>query len=170
MAGMDRTPEGLRLRLAAGEVEVVASLAEGLAGRARAGAAPGDTVLDRLAPQVSRGDSNADHELRPLLRDDLLSLRATRLDDLAGLLRDGVADAGDGTEGFARVLDCDGAMRVVEALNDLRLALATTIGHDGARPEDLDDGDHRADAVRLLDALAWLQGGLIGFIEEGDPG
>ena len=170
MAGMDRTPEGLRLRLAAGEVDVVASLAEGLARRARAGTAPGDTVLDRLAPQVSRGDVDADRELRPLVRDDLLTLRAARLEDLAALLRDGADGGADGTDGFASVLDRDGAMRVVEALNDLRLALATTIGYDGARREDLDDGDHRADAVRLMDALAWLQGGLIEFIDGGDPG
>lgn len=164
MAGLDRTPQGLRLRLAAGEVEVLASLAEGLAERARSGGGSGDTVLDRLAPEVSRGDADADRELRPLLREDLLALRASRLDDLVAFLRDAPAGGADTEDGFARVLTRDEAMRVVEALNDLRLALATTIGYDADSRAALDDQDHRADAVRLMDALAWLQGGLIEFI------
>lgn len=162
MAGLDRTPEGLRLRLAAEEVEVLVSLAAGLAERARTGAPSGDTVLDRLAPQVSRGDVEADRELRPLLRDDLLALRSSRLDDLVGLLRGSGRGRGGDLE---RLLERDEAMRIVEALNDLRLALAATIGYEDALRDGLDSEDHRSDAVRLMDALAWLQGGLIEFIE-----
>jgi hypothetical protein len=58
------------------------------------------------------------------------------------------------------------AMRVVEALNDLRLALAATIGLDAVDRADLEEDPARADTLRLLDALAWLQGGLIEFVED----
>ena len=168
MAGLERTVDGLRLRLAGAEVDVLVSLAEGLAARARSGSAVDDRVLDRLAPPVSRNDGEADRELRPLLREDLLALRASRLDDLAVLLRG--TTRGAAASDLDRVLTRDEAMRVVEALNDLRLALAVTIDYDGELREDLAEGDHRADAVRLMDALAWLQGGLIEFVEGDGPG
>jgi hypothetical protein len=165
MAALERTDAGMRLRLAGEEVEVVASLAEGLAIRlthaSDASTVSRDDVVDRLAPTVSRGDPDVDAELRGMLRDELLTTRATRLRDLAALLRSG----GDGSDGLDLVVDRDGAMRIVEALNDLRLALAATVGYDDLVREELVEGDQRADAVRLMDALAWLQGGLIDFIE-----
>ena len=170
MAGIERVPDGIRLRLDATEVEVVASLAEGLARRAeQADAGQADVVLDRLAPIASRGDATADAELRPMLRDELLGMRVVRLDDLAELLHAG-GPGHDGVDavGFDRVIDRRTAMRIVEALNDLRLALAATIGFDGSLRDELRDDDHRTDAVRLMDALAWLQGGLIEYVET-DP-
>lgn len=165
MAGLERADDGIRLRLEAAEVEVLTSLAEGLARRAASGGlGEGDTVLDRLAPPASRGDAAADAELRPMLRGDLLAMRSARLDAFVASLR-GDAGGRDGSgAGFDRVLDPEEAMRVVEALNDLRLALAATIGYDEALRDGLHDDDHRADAVRLMDALAWLQGGLIEYV------
>ena len=167
MAGLERVRDGIRLRLDASEVDVVASLADGLARRAEgADAGQQDAVLDRLAPVASRGDAGADAELRPMLRDELLGIRVVRLDDLAELLR--AEEPSRDVDGFDRVLDRGTAMQVVEALNDLRLALAATIGFDGTSRDELPDDDHRADAVRLMDALAWLQGGLIEYVET-DP-
>jgi len=163
MAGLERVAGGIRLRLDADEVDVVASLAEGLAARLvhTSGSAPGDDeVLARLAPAVSRGDAEVDAELRAMLRDDLVSSRVARLHDLASTLR-----GGDAAQGVDRVLDRDAAMRMVEALNDLRIALAATIGYGSLDRDELTSDDRRADAVRLMDALAWLQGGLIDFVD-----
>lgn len=162
MAGLERVAGGMRLRLDADEVDVVASLAEGLAVRLADTVEAGiteDDVLDRLAPRVSRGDAEVDAEVRAMLRDDLVDARVARLQELSETLRAG------GVEGVDRVLDRDESMRMVEALNDLRLALAATIGYDTIVREDLAPDDRRADAVRLMDALAWLQGGLIEFVD-----
>jgi len=163
MAGLERVEGGLRLRLDADEVDVVASLAEGLAARlahARTDPSEDDEILERIAPTVSRSDREVDTELRAMLRDDLLGSRVERLHELAGTLR------GDGgPSGVDRVLGRDAAMRMVEALNDLRIALAATIGYEALDRAALGPDDRRADAVRLLDALAWLQGGLIDFVD-----
>ena len=162
MAGLERGPEGATLRLGADEVDVVASLAEGLAARL-ADPAPDDQddpLLDRLAPTASRGDAALDAELRALLRGDLVSSRVARLRDLAAGLRGGL-------EGgvYVRTLDRGEAMRIVEALNDLRLALAESIGYEALARDQPAPDDARHDVLRLMDALAWLQGGLIEYVD-----
>lgn len=163
MAGLERVAGGMRLRLDVDEVDVVASLAEGLAARLVDAVESGleaDEVLGRLAPAVSRGDAEVDAEVRAMLRDDLVSARVARLQDLATALRGGGPSAG-----VDRVLDREESMRIVEALNDLRIALAATIGYESIDRDDLGPDDRRADAIRLMDALAWLQGGLIDFVD-----
>jgi hypothetical protein len=97
-----------------------------------------------------------------MLRDDLLSTRAQRLQAFTEELRAQQA----GTVGdVGRRLDRDAAMRIIEALNDVRLALATTIGLDDTLRDELQADDPRLDAIGLMDALAWLQGGLIEFVD-----
>lgn len=163
MARLERTDDGVTLRLAEEEVDVLASLAEGLAVRLadpRPDGDAGDELLARLAPTASRGDAELDAELRGLLREDLMTSRVARLQDLATGLRGGVESGA-----YVRTLDRDEAMRVVEALNDLRIALAATIGFDEIARGDLPDEDPRQDAMRLMDALAWLQGGLIEYVD-----
>lgn len=165
MARLEPTDGGLRLQLAADEVDVVASLAEGLAARLEDAAAPGagpdDAVVARLTPEVSRGDAEVDAELRALLRGDLLSSRVGRLRDLIGLLR----SAQDGS--CDRVLDRDTAMRIVESLNDVRVALAATVGYDRIEGDERPTEGPAAETLALMDALGWLQGGLIEFVMEG---
>lgn len=173
MARLIPDPTGVRLRLEAQEVDVLVSLVAGLADRVEraaadpasgqqpGGAAGSDPVIARLTPAVSRGDAEVDAELRAMLRHELLDTRARRLVGLADDLRDW-ADAGGAID---RVLERDGAMRIVEALNDVRLALASTMGYDEELRDALDPDDDRSDAVALMDALTWLQGGLIEFIE-----
>lgn len=182
MARLTPDAAGLRLHLDADEVDVLVSLVEGLASHIAAASDDphsdaSDRVISRLAPTVSRGDTEVDVELRAMLRDDLLTSRTTRLSALAEDLRaweesDADADGPAGGGGFDRSLDRDEAMRIVEALNDVRLAIATTVD----RPDDgagapRDDGEGRSDAARLIDALTWLQGGLIDFVDGGlsDP-
>lgn len=163
MAGLDRSDEGVVLRLDEEEVDVVASLAEGLAVRL-ADPTPdgeaGDELLERLAPTASRGDAELDAELRSLLREDLMTSRVARLRDLATGLRGGLSA---GT--YVRTLDRAEAMRIVEALNDLRIALASTIGYERIERGGLAVDDPRQDTLRLMDALAWLQGGLIEYVD-----
>lgn len=169
MAGLERVAGGMRLMLEATEVAVLVTLAEDLARRAGQ-TPPGDSdpVLDRLAPTTSKGDAAADAELRPLLREELLDLRVRRLADLVALLDD--EEHGRDGHGLDKVLDHAVALRSVEALNDLRLALAASIGYEEPnRSARVDDDAQRADTVRLMDALAWLQGGLIDFVAS-DPG
>jgi hypothetical protein len=166
MARLEPAGERVRLQLAREEVDVLVSLAEGLARRlADVDGREEDEVLRRLAPEVSRGDAEVDAELRAMLRPDLLSSRAARLHDLAALLRPGNEPRDDGLD---RLLERDEAMRTVEALNDLRIALAATIGYETIERDDLAADDPREDAVRLMDALAWLQGGLIEFVDRSD--
>lgn len=164
MAGLERDGDGLRLRLAPTEVDVVASLAEGLAARLADDDAQrigGDSIVDHLAPRGSRGDPAIDAELRAMLRPDLVSLRIQRLGDLAGGLRAAGADTG-----YDRTLDRDEAMRMVEALNDVRIALAAIVGFEELERRDVGEDERRAETVQLLDALAWLQGGLIEFVDQ----
>ena len=163
MASLDRSDEGVVLRLDEEEVDVVASLAEGLAVRL-ADPTPdgeaGDELLERLAPTASRGDAELDAELRSLLREDLMTSRVARLHDLATGLRGGL-EAGT----YVRTLDRAEAMRIVEALNDLRIALASTIGYERIERGGLAVDDPRQDTLRFMDAFAWLQGGLIEYVD-----
>ncbi len=164
MAQLRRDGDVIRLLLDADEVEVLASLASGLATRVSDAAFDGsrDEVIDRLAPTVSRGDADLDAELRSMLREDLLSSRTERLRAFATELR--AARKGPSGDVEHR-LDRDAAMLAVQALNDVRLALATTIGFADTLRAELEADDPRLEAIGLMDALAWLQGGLIDFID-----
>lgn len=160
MARFERHDGGLGLHLDAAEVQVLASLARGVGERVGTARTRPDEVDDALAPLLppaSRGDDTVDAELRGMLRDELLAGREDRLGAFVALLEaDGAAH-----DGLDVIFDPDLAMRTVEALNDLRLALAA------AAPQLRGAADGQADAgtARLLDALAWLQGGLIEFID-----
>jgi hypothetical protein len=168
MARLEPVPDGLRLLLEADEVAVLTQLASGLATRLRGHLAgiPSDPVIDRLAPEVSRGDAVVDRELRAMLRPELLDTRAERLDGFVSLLHAWV----DLTGALDRPLERDEAMQVVEALNDLRLALWASMAEERELREAADTAqpsDAAAEAAQLIDALAWLQGGLIEFIDGG---
>lgn len=167
MASLRPDGDGVRLMLDAQEVEVLASLAQGLAQRVAAvqHGVTDDPVIDRFAPTVSRGDRDLDGELRAMLREDLLSTREARLSAFADDLR---AWQGDPSGRLDHRLDPDAAMRAIEVLNDLRIALASTIGFDEDLRQRLEDSDPRKDAVQLMDALAWLQGSLIEFLDGDD--
>jgi hypothetical protein len=164
MARLHRETDAIHLILEADEVDVLTTLATGLARRVTEAlhGSDDDVIIDRFAPTVSRGSADLDAELRSMLRGDLLSTRAERLAAFADELR---ASQERGSGVVDRSLDRDAALRVVESLNDLRLALATTIGYDDGSREVVGPDDARWDAVGLMDALAWLQGGLIEFVD-----
>lgn len=156
MAEVDVTADGVVVRLARAEVDLLVRLCEGLAGRLRAG---GDgPVIDRLAPAASRGDAEADAELRRLLRTELLDGRADRLGELAERLR-GWAGSGDG--GAAATLGEEAALGLLRGLNDIRLGLGAGIGIDGLERDRLDADDPRTLTLALMDRLASLQQRLV---------
>jgi hypothetical protein len=161
--GTGAASDRMHLLLEQGEVDVLAALAQGLAERLRTQEPSGDDLLQRLTPRASHADEAVDRELRAMLGSDLHADRAHRLEDLVELLRSS-ADA-SAPQHTRIVLDRAAAERVIQALNDLRVGLAATVGLDRTPREDLAPADPRHETMRLVDALAWMQGGLIEFVD-----
>jgi len=158
MARVLPTPAGARLELGADEAEVLRRIILGLVRRLEGGG--DDPVVARLAPQASRGDAEADHELRRLLRDDLVTGRSQRLAALAEDLA-GWAAAG----GVDRILAADAAMSLLEGLNDVRIALGATIGIEALDRASLAADDPRFMTLGLIDHLGALQAGLVAVLD-----
>lgn len=157
MAEVRAIADGIEVRFARAEVDLLVRLCEGLAERLRAG---GDgPIIDRLAPAASRGDAEADAELRRLLRTDLLAGRAERLDGLAADLRSWRAAVSTGA--VVRTLAEDGALALLCGLNDVRLGLGAGIGIEDLDRGQLDADDPRALTVALMDRLGGLQQDLV---------
>lgn len=150
------------------EIEVVTGLLEGLAGRlAAAGSSdsPGeDRVIERFTSVVSHGDEDVDAELRQLLRDDLLEGRGGRLRTVSSLL-DSAQPAARGETERAVPLTWDTALMVVQALNDVRLALGAAVDIETLERDDVAEDDPRQSTLHLMDGLAWLQGALIELLD-----
>jgi hypothetical protein len=157
MAGVRSAPDGIRVDLQRVELDLLVRLCEGLAARLRAGG--DDAVIGRLAPGASRGDAEADAELRRLLRTDLLDGRAERLVRLATELRSW-APAGAGP-GVRATLDADAALALLQGMNDVRLALGAQVGVEDLVRAELAPDDARAVTLELMDRLAGLQQGLL---------
>jgi hypothetical protein len=62
-------------------------------------------------------------------------------------------------------LDREEAERLVEVLNDMRLALGASVGVESLEREELAEDDPRAATLGLMDHLGWMQGRLIDFVE-----
>lgn len=157
MAGVRATGDGVRVDLERVELDLLVRLCEGLATRLRAGG--DDAVIERLAPHASRGDAEADAELRRLLRGDLLDGRAERLVRLATQLRSWAP--GEGTAGVRAILDAGTAEALLQGLNDVRLALGAQVGVEDLDRTELGADDPRAITLQLMDRLAGLQQGLL---------
>lgn len=157
MARVEPRDGGIGVDLDRTELALLVRLCEGLATRLRAGG--DDPVIDRLAPAASRGDAEADAELRRLLRSDLLDGRAERLVRLAAELTAwGGVDGGDAVRA---VLDADAALLLLQGLNDVRLALGASIGIEALDRGTLGPDDRRTLTVALMDRLGALQQGLV---------
>lgn len=161
--GTGATVDRLHVLLEQTELDVLAALSTGLCERLRSSEASDDDLLQRLAPRVSHADDDVDRELRAMLSADLHAERARRLDGLVELLRSGTLELG--TARVRIILDRTAAERVIQALNDLRIGLAATVGLERTPREDLAPADPRHETLRLVDALAWLQAGLIDFVD-----
>jgi hypothetical protein len=162
VAELREVPDGLRLVLARDEVELLSSLASSLIVRLESdgGGPDEDPVIGRFTPTASRNDDAADRELRGMLAGDLLDQRRSRL----GALVADLETWADST-GIVRVLDVDAAIRLIETLNDLRLALGASIDVEALDRDSLPEGDPRTMTLQLMDHLGWMQGRLIDFID-----
>lgn len=158
MAGVRPSADGVRIDLERVELDLLVRLCEGLATRLRAGG--DDAVIGRLAPSASRGDAEADAELRRLLRSDLLDGRAERLVRLATQLRSW-EPPDDAAAGVRAILDGDAALALLQGLNDVRLALGAQVGIERLERAELAAEDPRALTLELMDRLAGLQQGLL---------
>lgn len=161
MARVSGDEDGIAVDLERAELDLLVRLCEGLATRLRAGG--DDPVIERLAPPASRGDAEADAELRRLLRSDLLDGRAERLARLAAELR--AWGAADGRAGVHAVLDAEAALGLLQGLNDLRLALGASIDIEALDRDGLGPDDRRTLTLALMDRLAGLQEGLVGLLD-----
>jgi hypothetical protein len=101
------------------------------------GSGVGTAPLRRVLPRASFSDQALAAEFAHLTREDLSGLKAKRLLELAGRLRDAVEDRFE--------LDRASAEAMAAGLNDLRLALSESIGIE--TPE-------QAEAVQTLALLA----------------
>lgn len=157
MAGVRPDGDGVRIDLERVELDLVVRLCEGLATRLRAGG--DDAVIGRMAPDASRGDAEADAELRRLLRSELLEGRAERLVRLAAELRSWAPEGG--RTGVRATLDPEAALALLQGLNDVRLALGAQVGIERLERSELAPDDPRALTLELMDRLAGLQQGLL---------
>jgi hypothetical protein len=151
---------GLLLVLDPDEVDLLLTLSASLLSRVNSRSAqPGDPILARFAPTASRGDEAAAAELQDLLADGLMELRQDRLvslrDDLTTWSSLGAVE---------RTLDRSEALRLIEVLNDLRLALGASVGIETLQRAELAADDPRASTLGLMDHLGWMQGRLIDFV------
>ena len=122
---------------------------------------PEDPVLARLLPDAYRDDDAAAGEFRRLMDGDL------RAQKCAGLQRviDDLASRGTrkGTE-LRLELDDEGAQQWLYAINDVRLALGTTLDVtedlDETRAE-LEPGSPRYMQLGVYDWVTWLQDAIV---------
>jgi hypothetical protein len=161
MAELRRVDDGMLLALDADEVALMDELAGSLL--LRVGGSmwdASDPILARLAPTASRGDEGVADEMRGMLVEGLMDTRRLRLEALRADL-----DTWGGSRGVEHTLDREEAERLVEVLNDMRLALGASVGVESLEREELADDDPRAATLGLMDHLGWMQGRLIDFVE-----
>lgn len=139
---LERRGREVRLRLPAGERDVLAQLAAELAARLE-GEVGGDD-LRRLFPPAYADDEREEAEYRRLMRGELLDGRRARL-------RAFVASLGGDR------LDEEQLEAWLGVLNDLRLVLGTRLDVEEDTMLDLDPRDPRAPALGVYAYLSWLQ-------------
>ncbi len=118
---------------------------------------PDNPVLQRLLPDAYAGDPEAAGDFRRYTDSDL---RATKRADATAVL-DTLPDGGGRMD-----LDRDQADRWLGALNDMRLALGTSLGVE--EETDLDEQDaeeERGHALQIYGWLGWLQESLLSCLD-----
>ncbi len=129
--------------------------------------APDDPILARLLPDFHRlDDEDADSKdrdsaaaLRSLHEPELLDLKT----GVAGVLLDTCPPGGGPVE-----LTLEQADAWLSALNDVRLALGTTLGVTEDMPDQLPDNDPRAPHLGIYHWLTWMQESLVTALAGGE--
>ena len=121
--------------------------------------APDDPILSRLLPDFhrleddsSKGDRDSAAALRSLHEPELLDVKT----GAAGVVLDTCPPGGGPVK-----LSLEHAEAWLSALNDVRLALGTTLGVSEDMPDDLPDDDPRAPHLGVSHWLTWMQESLV---------
>lgn len=129
--------------------------------------APDDPIMSRLLPDFHRLDiEDADQQdrdsaaaLRSLHEPELLDLKT----GVAGVVLDTCPPGG----GVVK-LSLEQAEAWLSALNDVRLALGTTLGVSEDMPDELPDDDPRAQPLGIYHWLTWMQESLVTALIGGE--
>jgi uncharacterized protein DUF2017 len=121
--------------------------------------APEDPILSRLLPDFHRIDDDTPKQdrdsaaaLRSLHEPELLDLKT----GVAGVLLDTCPPGGGAVK-----LSVEQADAWLSALNDVRLALGTTLGVNEDMPDELPEDDPRAPHLGVYHWLTWMQESLV---------
>nr|MDQ3989993.1 DUF2017 domain-containing protein [Actinomycetota bacterium] len=118
---------------------------------------PEDRVLARLLPDFSRNDASLSGGMRSLHEPELLAVK----DGVAGVVLETCPASG----GRVR-LTLEQAAAWLSALNDVRLALGTTLEVSDEMPDELPPDDPRASHLPVYHWLTWMQESLIQAVAE----
>jgi hypothetical protein len=127
-----------------------------------------DPILARLLPDAYRDDDGAAAEYRRLMDTDLRLQKAAALrhvlDDLAGA---GTVSSRTMRGGELRVgLSDEDAGHWLYAVNDIRLALGTTLGVTEDLAERDDETSPRSSGLAVYDWLTWLQDAMVRAVSD----
>jgi len=132
--------------------------------------APDDPIMSRLLPDFHRLDEEFDESATTQDRDSAAALRSLHEPELldqktgvAGVVLDTCPPGG----GLVK-LSLEQADAWLSALNDVRLALGTTLDVREDMPDQLPDDDPRAPHLGVYHWLTWMQESLVAAISGGD--
>ncbi|MGH3761821.1 DUF2017 domain-containing protein [Actinophytocola sp.] len=131
--------------------------------RTGATTAPEDPILARLLPDFHRLDSDESAEPGKAERDSAAALRSLHEPELLDL-KTGVAGVVLDTcppNGGTVKLSLEQADAWLSAVNDVRLALGTTLNVSEEMPDELPDDDPRSPHLGVYQWLTWMQEHLV---------
>ncbi|MCU1600187.1 MAG: hypothetical protein JWO22_896, partial [Frankiales bacterium] len=118
---------------------------------------PEDPVLLRLLPDAYRGDDDAASDFRRYTDSDLRASKRAN----ATVVLESLPDGGGRVQ-----LDRDQADAWLGALNDMRLALGTSLGvTEETDPDDLEEEHPARQALEVYGWLGWLQESLLSCLD-----
>lgn len=121
---------------------------------------PEDATLARMLPDFHRNDPSADEADTANLNSALRGLHEPEIIDEKLHASNIILDTLPASGGKI-VLTPEQADAWLMGLNDVRLALGTTLGIDADTPEVLDEGDPRAAHLDVYHWLTWMQDSLV---------
>ena len=132
--------------------------------------APDDPIMSRLLPDFHRLDDEHEESVSQQDRDSAAALRSLHEPELidlktgvAGVLLDTCPPGG----GLVK-LSLEQADAWLSALNDVRLALGTTLGVAEDMPDQLPEDDPRAPHLGVYHWLTWMQESLVTALIGGE--